>query len=82
MSSVWVSAPERVSVSSTSRVPPLIVIVERQACLSHPNFMEPAVTVIPPDKVMPEAMETGVVWPTVRLLTVELASTSRPEAGQ
>ena len=24
-------------------------------------------------------METGVVWPTVRLLTVELASTSRPE---
>jgi len=43
------------------------------------SFMEPAVTVIPPDKVMPDAMETGVVWPTVRLLTVELASTSRPE---
>ena len=41
--------------------------------------MEPAVTVIPPDKVMPDAMETGVVWPTVRLVTVELASTSRPE---
>ena len=28
---------------------------------------------------MPEAMETGVVWATVRLVTVELASTSRPE---
>ena len=41
--------------------------------------MEPAVTVIPPDKVMPDAMETGVVWPTVRMVTVELASTSRPE---
>ena len=46
------------------------------------SFMDPAVTVIAPDKVIPEAMETGVVWPTVRLLTLELASTSRPEAGQ
>ena len=41
--------------------------------------MDPAVTVIAPDKVLPDAMEIGVVWPTVRLLTVELASTSRPE---
>ena len=28
---------------------------------------------------MPDAIETGVVWPTVRLLTVELAFTSRPK---
>jgi len=41
--------------------------------------MDPAVTVIAPDKVLPEAMDTGVVWATVRLLRVELASTSRPK---
>ena len=41
--------------------------------------MDPAVTVIAPDKVLPEAMETGVVWPTVRLVTVEFAFTSRPK---
>jgi len=43
------------------------------------NFMDPAVTVIAPDKVLLDAIETGVVWPTVRLLTVELLSTSRPK---
>ena len=75
----WVSVPEIVSVSSTSRmVPPLIVTVEPSVPAS-PNFMEPAVTAIAPDKVMLDAMETGVAWPTVKLLTVELASTSRPE---
>ena len=41
--------------------------------------MDPAVTVIVPDKVLLDAIETGVVWPTVRLVTVELASTSRPK---
>jgi len=40
--------------------------------------MDPAVTVIAPDKLLPDTMETGVVWPTVRLVTVELAATSRP----
>ena len=74
----WVSAPERVRDSSVSRVPPLIETVEASVPVS-PNFMEPAVTVIAPDKVLPEAMETGVVWATVRLVTVEFASTSRPE---
>ena len=75
----WVSVPEIVSVSSTSRiVPPLIVTVEPSVPAS-PNFMEPAVTAIPPDKVMPSAIETGVArWPTVKLVTVELLSTSRP----
>ena len=41
--------------------------------------MDPAETVIAPDRVLPEAMETGVVWATERLVTVELASTSRPK---
>ena len=75
---VWVRAPERVSELSASRVPPLIETVEARVPVS-PHFMDPAVTVIAPDKVLPEAMETGVVWPTVRLLTVESSSTSRPE---
>ena len=74
----WVSAPERVSVLSTSRVPPLIETVEARVPVSS-SFMEPAVTVIAPDKVIPVSIDTGVVWPTVRLLTVELASTSRPK---
>ena len=75
----WVSVPEIVSVLSTSRmVPPLIVTVEPSVPAS-PNFMDPPVTAIPPDKVMPSAIETGVAgWPTVKLVTVELASTSRP----
>jgi len=74
----WVNAPETVIVSSTSNFPPLIVTVEPSVPVS-PNFMEPAVTVIPPDKVMLDAMETGVVLATVRLVTVESAFTSRPE---
>ena len=74
----WVSAPETVDELSASRVPPLIETVEARVPVS-PNFMDPAETVIAPDKVLPEAIETGVVWPTVRLLTVELLSTSRPE---
>ena len=60
----WVSAPEIVSVSSTSSVPPLIETDEASVPASS-SFMDPPVTVIPPDKVIPDAMETGVVWPTV-----------------
>jgi len=74
----WVSVPETVEDSSASRTPPLIEIVEASVPVSS-NFMEPAVTAIPPDKVMPEAIETRVMWATVRLVTVESASTSRPE---
>ena len=74
----WVSAPERVSDSSASRVPPLIAILEASVPAS-PTFMDPAVTVIAPDKVLPVSIDTGVVWPTERLVTVELASTSRPK---
>ena len=74
----WVSVPERVSELSASRVPPLMDIVEASSPASS-NLMEPAVTVIAPDKLLPSAIDTGVVWATVRLLTVELLSTSRPE---
>ena len=74
----WVSVPERVDELSASSSPPLMDIVEASSPVSS-NFMDPAVTVIPPDKVLPDVMETGVVWPTVRLVTVELASTSRPK---
>ena len=74
----WVSVPERVDELSASRVPPLIAIVEARVPVSS-SFMDPAVTVIAPDKVLLDAMETGVVWPTVRLVTVELASTSSPK---
>ena len=74
----WVSVPERVDELSASRVPPLIEIVEPRVPVSS-SFMDPAETVIAPDKVLPDTMETGVVWATVRLVTVELASTSRPK---
>jgi len=43
------------------------------------SFIDPAVTVIAPDKVLPYAIDTGVVWPTVSLVTVESSSTSRPK---
>jgi len=74
----WVSAPERVSDSSASKVPLLIAIVEASVPVSL-SFIDPAETVIAPDRVLPEAMDTGVVWPTVRLVTVESSSTSRPK---
>jgi len=74
----WVSAPERVSELSASSVPPLIEILEPSVPASS-SFMDPPVTVIPPDKVLPVSIDTGVVWLTVRLVTLELASTSRPE---
>jgi len=53
-------------------------IVEARVPASD-SFNDPAVTVIAPDKVLPDAMETGVVWATVRLVTVESLSTSRPK---
>ena len=56
----WVSAPERVSVSSASRVPPFIETAEASVPVS-PSFIDPPVTVIPPDKVFPDAIDTGVV---------------------
>ena len=74
----WVSVPERVDELSASRVPPLMDIVEASVPTSS-SFMEPAVTVIAPDKVLPDAMETGVVWATEREVTVEFPSTSIPK---
>ena len=74
----WVSAPERVDELSASRVPPLIETVEASVPVSS-SCNDPAVTVTAPDKVLPDAMETGVVWATVRLVTVESSSTSRPK---
>jgi hypothetical protein len=43
------------------------------------SFMDPAVTVIAPERILPEAMETGVMLATERDVTVEFASTSRPK---
>ena len=43
------------------------------------SFIDPAVTVIAPERVLPDAIETGVIWATERLLTVESLSTSRPK---
>jgi len=54
------SAPERVSELSASIVPPLIETVEARVPVSA-SFNEPAVTVIPPDKVLLDAIDTGVM---------------------
>ena len=43
------------------------------------SFIDPAVTVIAPESVLVFAIETGVIWATERLVTVESTSTSRPE---
>jgi len=75
----WVSVPEIVSVLSTARmVPPLIEILEASVPVSA-SFIDPAVTVIAPESVFPYAIETGVIWATERLLTVESVSTSKPK---
>jgi len=42
------------------------------------SFIDPAVTVIPPERILPDAIETGVMFATERLVTVESASTSSP----
>ena len=51
--------------SSASRVPPLIETLEARVPVSL-SFNEPAVTVIAPDKLLPDAMDTGVIWATER----------------
>ena len=43
------------------------------------SFIEPAETVIAPDKLLPDAIATGVMLATERDVTVEFASTSRPK---
>ena len=77
----WVSVPERVSELSASRVPPLIEILEASVPVSA-SFNDPAETVIPPERVFPSAIDTGVIWATERLLTVESLSTSRPKLSK
>ena len=73
----WVSVPDTVSELSASRVPPLIEILEASVPVSA-SFIDPAVTVIAPERVLPDTIETGVIWATERLLTVESLSTSSP----
>ena len=75
----WVSVPDTVSELSASRVPPLIETVEPSVPVSSSFIDPPAVTVIAPESVLPDAMETGVILATVRLVTVESASTSKPQ---
>jgi len=43
------------------------------------SFIDPAETVIAPDKILLPAIETGVMLATEREVTVELASTSIPK---
>ena len=43
------------------------------------NFNDPAVTVIAPDRLLPDAIDTGVMLATEREVTVELLSTSKPK---
>ena len=54
--------------SSASRTPPLISTVEARVPVSS-RFIDPAVTVIAPESVLPDAMETGVILATERLVT-------------
>ena len=74
----WVSVPDTVSELSASSVPPLIEILEASVPVSA-SFIDPAVTVIAPESVLSDAIETGVMLATERLVTVESASTSRPK---
>ena len=71
-------APDTVDDSSASRVPPLIERLEASVPVSL-SFNDPAETVIAPDRVLPEAIDTGVMLATERDVTVESASTSRPK---
>jgi len=43
------------------------------------SFIDPADTVIPPERLLPDAIDTGVMLATERDVTVESASTSRPK---
>jgi len=74
----WVSVPERVAELSASRVPPLIETVEARVPVSS-NFMDPAETVIAPERLLPDAIDTGVMLETERDVKVELLSTSIPK---
>ena len=56
----WLNAPERVSELSASSSPPLIETVEASVPVSS-SSNDPAVTVIAPDRVLVDAIETGVV---------------------
>ena len=51
---------QRESTNYLHQVLPRSWIVEASVPVSS-NFMDPAVTVIAPDKVLPDAMETGVM---------------------
>ena len=72
------SAPDTVSELSASRVPPLIETLEVRVPVSL-SFNEPAVTVIAPERLLPEAIDTGVMLATEREVIVELLSTSTPK---
>jgi len=43
------------------------------------SFNDPAVTVIPPERLLPDAIDTGVMLATERDVTVESELTSRPK---
>ena len=43
------------------------------------SFIDPAVTVIPPERLLPDTIATGVMLATERDVTVESAFTSRPK---
>ena len=43
------------------------------------KFIDPAVNVIAPESVLPDAMETGVILATEKLVIVESLSTSTPK---
>ena len=74
----WVSVPDTVSELSASSVPPLIEILEASVPVSV-SFIDPAVTVIAHERLLPSAIATGVMFATESLVTVESASTSRPK---
>ena len=71
------SVPDTVSELSASSVPPLIEILEASVPVSA-SFIDPAVTVIAPERMLPPAIATGVMLATERLVTVQSASTSSP----
>ncbi len=50
--------------------PPLIEILEASVPVSA-SFIDPAVTVIAPERLLPDAIDTGVMLATERDVTVE-----------
>ena len=57
---VWVSAPDTVRELSASRTHQLIEIAEASVPGSA-SFIDPAVTVIAPERLLPPAIATGVI---------------------